>query len=275
MNNLDHAKGTLIDLAIRFGPKLFVAILILLAGLVVGGWVARASDRGLAKLELEPPVRQLLTRIARVLVLGLFAIMALQNLGVQLLPLIAGLGVAGAGIALATQGVLSNAVAGLSIIFTKPYRIGDYIAIVGVEGGVETITMFNTVLAHADRSRIVVPNRKIVGEILHNYGRIRQAQTSVQIGYGADLAEALRAIGETVRANSRVLADPTPLVQVTALAASGVQVSVRPWVGVADYGSVEGELYLAIVAALRNRGVPIPYPQLEVRMLADGVNRSG
>ena len=120
-----------------------------------------------------------------------------------------------------------------------------------------------------------MPNRKIVGEILHNYGRIRQAQTSVQIGYDADLAEALRTIGEIARANSRVLADPEPLVQVAALEASGVQVSVRPWVGVADYGSVEGELYLAIVAALRSRGLPIPYPQLEVRLLPRGVNRSG
>ncbi|MDE1923367.1 MAG: mechanosensitive ion channel family protein [Gammaproteobacteria bacterium] len=277
MNDLGQVKGTLIDLAIRFGPKLFVAILFLAAGIVVGGWVARASDRGLARLELEPPVRQLLTRIARALVLGLFAIMALQNLGVQLLPLIAGLGVAGAGVALATQGVLSNAVAGLTIIFTKPYRIGDYIAIVGVEGGVETITMFSTVLAHADRSRIVVPNRKIVGEILHNYGRIRQVQTSVQVGYDADLAQALHVIGQVVGANARVLAEPKPLVQVSALEASAVQVSVRPWVGVADYGSVEGELYVAIVDALRRHGVTIPPPQLEVRLLGgvgSGLNRS-
>ena len=277
MNDLGQVKGALIDLAIRFGPKLFVAILFLAAGIVVGGWVARASDRGLARLELEPPVRQLLTRIARALVLGLFAIMALQNLGVQLLPLIAGLGVAGAGVALATQGVLSNAVAGLTIIFTKPYRIGDYIAIVGVEGGVETITMFSTVLAHADRSRIVVPNRKIVGEILHNYGRIRQVQTSVQVGYDADLAQALHVIGQVVGANARVLAEPKPLVQVSALEASAVQVSVRPWVGVADYGSVEGELYVAIVDALRRHGVTIPPPQLEVRLLGgvgSGLNRS-
>src|SRR5271166_273141 len=144
------------------------------AGIFVGGWVARATARGLHRLNLEPPVLELLTRVARILVLALFAIMALQNLGVELLPLIAGLGVAGAGIALATQGVLSNMVAGLSIIFTKPYRVGEYISIVGVEGQVESITLFNTALLHADRSRIVVPNRKVVGEILHNYGKIRQ-----------------------------------------------------------------------------------------------------
>src|SRR6202046_987362 len=138
MNNqldpLAHAKDTLVDLAIRFGPKLLVAILIMTVGFIVAGWVGRGADRGLHRLDLETPVREPLTRVTRVVLVVLFAIMALQNLGVELVPLIAGLGVAGAGIALATQGVLSNRVAGLTMIFTKPYRVGDYISIVGVEG---------------------------------------------------------------------------------------------------------------------------------------------
>ncbi len=271
MNNqldpLAHAKDTLIDLAIRFGPKLLVAILILTVGFFVAGWVARAIERGLRRLDLEPPVVQLLTRVARVLVILLFAIMALQNLGVELLPLIAGLGVAGAGVALATQGVLSNMVAGLTIIFTKPYRVGEYVAIVGVEGQVEAITLFNTSLIHPDRSRIVVPNRKVVGEILHNYGRIRQAEVKVGVAYESDLPLALGAIGDLVRANPRVLADPAPVIQVVALADSAVQIAVRPWVSVADYGMVAGELNVSLLAELRRRGVAIPYPQREVRLI--------
>jgi small-conductance mechanosensitive channel len=143
LDPLAHAKDTLIDLAVRFGPKVLVALLILIVGVFVAGWVARATDRGLNRLDLEPPVRQLLSRVARLFVIGLFLILALQNLGVELLPLIAGLGVAGAGIALATQGVLSNMVAGLAIIFTKPYRVGEYISIVGVEGQVDAITSGN------------------------------------------------------------------------------------------------------------------------------------
>jgi small conductance mechanosensitive channel len=271
MNNqldpLAHAKDTLIDLAIRFGPKLLVAILILTVGFFVGGWVARAIERGLRRLDLEPPVVQLLTRVARVLVILLFAIMALQNLGVELLPLIAGLGVAGAGVALATQGVLSNMVAGLTIIFTKPYRVGEYIAIAGVEGQVESITLFNTALIHPDRSRIVVPNRKVVGEILHNYGRIRQAEVKVGVAYESDLPLALGAIGDLVRANPRVLADPAPVIQVVSLADSAVQIAVRPWVSVTDYGMVAGELNVSLLAELRRRGVGIPYPQREVRLI--------
>ena len=221
MNNqldpLAHAKDTLLDLAVRFGPKLLVALLILAVGFVVAGWAARAVGRGLRHLDLEPPVRQLLDRVTRILVIGLFVIMALQNLGVELLPLIAGLGVAGAGIALATQGVLSNIVAGLTIIFTKPYRVGEYIAIVGVEGQVEAITLFNTSLTHPDRSRIIVPNRKVVGEILHNYGTHPPVRDSAWASPTSRIClSASAAIRDLVRANPRVLAEPAPVIQVVA-----------------------------------------------------------
>ncbi|MGA2777283.1 MAG: mechanosensitive ion channel family protein [Steroidobacteraceae bacterium] len=267
LDPLGHAKDTLIDLVVRFGPKLLAAILILTAGAFVAGWVARVSNRGLEQLDLEPPVRQLLTRVARALVLGLFVILALQNLGVELLPLIAGLSVIGAGVALATQGVLSNMVAGLTIIFTKPYRVGEYIAVVGVEGQVETITLFNTALTHADRSRIIVPNRKVTGEILHNYGRIRQTEILFPVHYESDLSAALGAISAVVRANRRVLTDPAPVVQVVSLADSAVQIAVKPWVAVADSGAVVGELHVALVEELRARGIGIPYPQREVRLI--------
>jgi small conductance mechanosensitive channel len=241
----------------------------MVVGGFVAGWMARTTARALRRLDLEPPVRQLLARVARVLVLALFAILALQNLGVELLPLIAGLGVAGAGIALATQGVLSNVVAGLTIIFTKPYRVGEYIGVAGVEGEVESITLFNTALKHLDRSRIIVPNRKVVGEILQNFGRIRQSEIRVGIAYDSDLPSVLGTIREVVQANSRVLAEPSPVIQVITLADSAVQIAIKPWVAVGDYGTVPGELNLSLVEELHRRGISIPCPKREVRLLKE------
>jgi small conductance mechanosensitive channel len=267
VDTLERARGTLLDLAIRFGPKLLTAIVILFAGVFISRAISRRVAIGLHRFELEPPVRQLFTRIVGVLIVGLFAIMALQNLGVELLPLLAGLGVAGAGIALATQGVLSIVVAGLTIIFTKPYRVGEYIAIVGVEGRVEAINIFSTQLTHADRSRIVVPNRKIVGEILHNYGRIRQCELHVGVSYESDLPRALAVIQELVKAHPRVLSDPAAVIQVSELADSAVMIAIKPWVAVTDYGSVEGELNVAVAAALRTQGIALPVPQREVRLI--------
>src|SRR5467141_1475570 len=130
VTSLEQIKHTIIDLAIRFGPRLLVALLILFVGFAASRWLLR----GLSRIELEPPVRMLLARIGWLLTFALFLVMALQNLGVELLPLVAGVGVAGAGVALATQGVLGNLVAGLSIIFAKPFRVGEYISIVGEEG---------------------------------------------------------------------------------------------------------------------------------------------
>lgn len=266
--NIDQVKGTLIDLAIRFGPKLLAAILIMTAGVFVARWVGKALLKGLHRFDLEPPMRMLFTRVVRVIVVFAFLILALQNLGVELLPLIAGLGVAGAGIALAMQGVLGNVVAGLTIIFTKPYRVGEYIAVVGVEGQVHTISLFTTTLLHSDHSRVIVPNRKVVGEILQNFGKIRQAQVKVGIAYESDLRAALNIVGEVVKSNSRVLTEPAPIIQAVMLAESAIEISLKPWVAVTDYIAIVGELNLSLVEELHRQGIGIPFPQREIRMLA-------
>lgn len=264
---INHAKDTLLDLAIRFGPRLLTAIIILAVGLAVSRWVSRWLAGALNRRELEPPIRLLLTRLVWVACIVLFVIMALQNLGVELLPLIAGLGVAGAGIALATQGVLSNVVAGLTIIFAKPFRVGEYIAIAGVEGVVETITLFSTTLGHVDRSHVIVPNRKIVGEILHNYGRIRQVDVRVGVAYDTNIEEATALIRQVLSANSRVLKDPAAIVQTVQLNDSSVSIAIKPWVMVEDQVAVPGELYAAVLEAFRGRGVTLPFPQREVRLI--------
>ncbi len=262
LSMLQQAQGTLVDLAVKFGPKLVVATLFLIAGFYAGRWVGRIFDRSLTRLKLEPPVRLLLVRLMRLVVLALFLIMALQNLGVDLLPLIAGLGVAGAGIALAMQGVLSNLVAGLTIIFTHPFHVGEYVSIVGVEGRVEAIDLFSTRLSHADQSIVVVPNRKIVGEILHNYGRIRQLDMSIALGRAEDLEQTLAAIHSVVTTNARILKEPAPLIAVTALDAGSIVIAVKPWVQVPDYIAATGEINEAIVEKILAAGVDYPAAQV-------------
>ncbi len=266
LSSIDHIREQIIDLLIQFGPRLLTAILIVIAGVIVGGWAERWLSRALQRFDLEPPLRVLLSRVIRGLVLILFLVMALQNLGVQLLPLIAGLGVAGAGIALAMQGVLSNIVAGLSIILTKPFRVGQYIQVAGVEGRVEHVSLFSTILAHADRSTVVIPNRKIVGEILHNYGHIRQVSVQVGVAPDTDVSAALQVIEGVVLANPRVLKDVPPVIGVSSLAQSVVQISVQPWVSVDDYGAVTAELSRTILEALRANRISLALAQHEVRL---------
>lgn len=266
---LGHAVDTLVDLAIRFGPRLLTAVVILVAGLMVSRWVSRWTAGMLGRRDLEPPIRFLLTRIVWLVSITAFVIVALQNLGVELLPLIAGLSVAGAGVALATQGVLSNIVAGLTIIFSKPFHVGEYIAIAGVEGEVEAVSLFSTTLLHPDRSRVIVPNRKIVGEILHNYGHIRQLDVSVAVAQGSDLATPIQLIREVLAGNPRVLKDPEAVVQPSAVGDSSVSIAVRPWVLVQDQAAASGEVYAAVLAAFRERSIASPVAQREIRLIGN------
>ena len=251
----------------QFAPKLFTALVILTIGFFVTRWIIKLVARWLGKIDLEPPVRDLILRVLWIMVMGLFLVMALSNLGVDLLPLIAGVGVAGAGIALAMQGVLSNLAAGLTIIFTKPFRVGEYVSMVGVEGRVEAIHLFNTKLSHPDMSLVVIPNRKIVGEILHNYGKIRQLDIGVGVAYSTDLNAALAAVRDILNANKRVLQDLDPVIRVRVLADSSVYLDVKPWVNVPDFGPAVGEINKAIVEEFRARGISIPFPQREIRLL--------
>ena len=259
---LQQIKTRAIDLLMEFGPNAVSALVVLVIGFFVSRAAALGFERAIARLELDVPLR--------LSVITLFVLIALQNLGVELLPLIAGLGVIGAGIALALQGVLGNLVAGLTIIITRPFRVGELIDIDNEEGRVEAVTLFSTLLSHPDRSVVIIPNRKIVGEILHNYGTLRQQNVVVGVAYDTDIGRALQAIDEVLKANSKVLQEPTPVVRVTALADFSVNIAVKPWTQVTDVGITSSELNRAILERFRGAGIQIPFPQREVRLLGGG-----
>src|SRR5205823_13523580 len=167
--------------------------------------VGRLLQRSFERKQMEPPLRNLIVRVIKLLIMAFTLVVAVEKLGVPVLTLVAGVGVAGVGVGLAMQGVLGNLVAGLTIIFTKPYRVGDYVEIHDVHGQVAHIELFSTILTHADRSRVIIPNRKIVGEILHNYGTIRQVDMNVGVGYDTNIPEALSVVRDILKRNPRVL----------------------------------------------------------------------
>lgn len=253
-----------------YGPKLLGAAIILFVGLVVAIQVGRILQRWLGKKDLEPPVRILIVRVARLMVMGLTLMLVLEKVGVAIAPIIAGLGVAGVGVGLALQGVLGNLMAGLLIIFTKPFRVGEYIEIHGVQGQVHAIELFSVILVHADKSRVVIPNRKVIGEILHNYGSIRQLDLSVGVAYSTDLTKALNAVNAVLARIPTVLKDPVPVVGVASFGDSAVNIAIKPWTKVADYGPTAAAVNQALAEELRRQGIEIPFPQREIRVLNAG-----
>jgi len=258
----------IMEYVIRYGFQVLGAVLVLSIGAIVARWAGNLAQRWLERHDMEPPVRMLLVKFTQVVILVFTVMAALGQLGVQIAPLLAGIGVAGLGVGLALQGVLSNVIAGLSIIFTKPYRVGEHISLLGVQGDVLTIDLFTTTLVHPDRSRVIIPNRKIVGEILHNFSNIRQLHLTVSVAYGTNLTEALALVRSILASNPGVLKDPAPAVGISQLGDSGITISIDPWVPVAEFGRVQGELNQALVERFHSANIHIPYPQHEVRLLS-------
>ncbi len=258
------AMDTITHYAVKYGMQAVVALGIFAAGVMTSRWAGQFAQQSLERHTLEPPVRMLLVRIVKIIVLLFTVVIALDTLGVPIAPLIAGIGVAGIGIGLALQGVLSNVMAGLSIIFTKPYKVGEHISLLGVHGDVVMVDIFSTTLLHPDRSRVIVPNRKIVGEILHNFGTIRQLHLSVEVAYKTDLDQALAIIREVIAGHPHILKDPAPSIGVSHLGHPAVTIAIEPWTSAVHYASAQGEVNKAILERFRSAQFEFPSTALPV-----------
>jgi small conductance mechanosensitive channel len=264
-----NVVDTLTQYAVQYGLQALVALAIFVAGVLASRWAGNFAERSLERQTLEPPVRLLLVRVVKIVVMLFTAMVALQTLGVPIAPLLAGVGVAGVGIGLALQGVLSNVMAGLSIIFSKPYKVGEHISLLGVHGDVVVIDIFTTTLMHSDRSRVIIPNRKIVGEILHNFGTIRQMHLTIPVSPNANLGEAITQVRDVLNRHPSVLKDPVPSVGVSSLGESSltVAIAVEPWTSVADYSSTQSDLNKLILERFQEHGIALPSSSLTVHLV--------
>ncbi len=263
---IDTLQEQLLHHGIDYGLRVTGALLIFVVGFIFARIVGRFVDQSLRRTPLEAHLRHFIVRVVKGLVLLFTAILCLEKFGVQITALVAGLSVAGVAGGFALQGVLGNIAAGISIMFSKYFRIGDYIEIGSTRGQVEAIQLSMTILRTLEDARVLVPNRKVVGEIIFNYSAERRVPLTVQIGYREDLDKALRTVQELLAANPRVLKQPVPQVGITRLADSGIEITLRPWCRAEDYWDVHFEIYRAILDRFRERGIEIPYPHRDVRL---------
>jgi len=249
------------------GMQILTAIVLMGIGVIIARWVGNLLHRWLKSKAYDEPVSNLIVKVVKLLIVAFIGIMALGQMGVQVTPLIAGIGVAGVGVSLAMQGILGNLVAGLTIIISKPFTIGEYIELLGVYGQVTEIDLFSTTLLHADNSHVIVPNRKIVGEILHNYGHIRQLDLTAVVGYRADLTLALSLVRTILQQNPDVLPEPAPVVGIAALNESSIALAIKPWVKVEDFVPAQAAIYQAVIENFRDNGIETPIPRRDIHLL--------
>ena len=246
---------TIVEFFVNYSFQLVGALIIVLIGMFVAGRVARTVLKLCEKKELD-------ITLSRFIV----AIIALGKIGISVTPFVAAIGAISLGAGLAVQGLLSNYGAGLNIIITRPFVIGDTITVQGETGLVDEVHLAYTTLKDEDDVRITIPNRLIVGEILHNSAGNKLAVTTVGVSYGSDTEKVMAVLHEVLKQQG-VTKDRTPLIGIDNFGDSSINFGVRFWIPTERFHEVRFSVNNALYKALNVAGIQIPFPQREVRML--------
>ncbi len=258
-------------------PQFGMYFLEALAIILVGGIVIRILTRVIGKaLHRGSHGHSLLVHfvesvISKVcwLILGM---MTLKRVGIDVTPLLAGLGATGIIIGFACQESLSNFAAGLMIAFNEPFRVGDFIEAGGCVGTVKDVNLMATILSTPDNKKVIIPNKTVWGSAVTNYSANgqRRVDLTVSVAYGSNLAQVTEVIRKALEGVEGVLPEPAPTVCVGALADSGITFNYRPWATVGDYWAVYHRATLAVEKALEAAKIEIPFPQLVVHTANEG-----
>ncbi|WP_422075844.1 mechanosensitive ion channel family protein [Tranquillimonas rosea] len=249
------------------------AILILIAGYIIGGWIKRRIRRVAERHEtLDTTLFNFLGNLARYAVLVFAFLFVLNTFGIRTTSLVAVIGAAGLAVGLALQGTLSNIAAGVMIIFFRPIKTGDFVEVNGQMGTVKEVSLNFTELATIGNVQVIIPNSEVWGNTIVNYSSYpkRRAEWTFGVGYGSNLATAEKVIHDTIMADERSLTEPDePFIKVNNLNDSSVDFLVRVWCTADDYFAYQADMKRAVKEALDNADVTIPFPTRTLVMEGD------
>jgi small conductance mechanosensitive channel len=250
------------DIVVDYAPKIVAALVILIIGLFVINMIVRLAKRIMKKRGIDATLQKFLGNLLGWTLKILLFVVVASKLGMETTSFAAVIGAAGLAIGLALQGSLSNFAGGVLIMIFKPIKIGDLIEAQGVTGVVKEIQIFTTQLNTPGNKLAIIPNGALSNGNIINYtaeGTLRIDHV-IGVSYDADIKQTKDVLMKVLTANSKVLKDPTPTVNVFELADSSVNFAVRPWVNAADYWDVYFDVLEDAKIALDAAGIEIPYP---------------
>lgn len=253
----------------NYAFKIIAAILII----VLGRWLARKVTGlllyPLKKKEADISLVEFLESIIYWAFFIAVIIAALGQLGINTTSLLTVVGAAGLAVGLALKDSLSNFASGIMLIFFKPFKAGDFIKAGGISGTVQKISIFNTILHTPDNQKIFAPNSSIANSVITNVtaNPTRRVDLTVGISYEDDIKKAKEVLAKILASDPRVLGDPAPVIAVSELADSSINLVVRPWVKSVDYWDVYFDLMEKFKPALEENGITIPFPQQDVHII--------
>ena len=255
----------LTDMASDLAVNLTIALIILAATVIGAKWASRITRRALSRVRgfrHDQTVLSFVVQVVRVVVYIVGFIAVLQRLGVQTTSIIAVLGAASLAVGLALQGTLSNVAAGVLLLVLRPYKVGDVIDVGGASGTVQRLDLFTTQMSNANNHKIVVPNSRVLNEVIVNLTgqKTRRIEILFTVGYGDDLTKARQVLAGVAQSHASVLDDPAPWTGVTGLLDSAVQVTLHAWVKVEDWWQTQADLMQGGKEGLDAAGIEIPFP---------------
>lgn len=260
---------TAVDMTLRYGPQLILAILVLIIGLWIINRVVRLMGKGMERSQVEPTLAKFLSSLSSIGLKALLLISVASMVGIETTSFIAVLGAAGLAVGLALQGSLANFAGGVLVLMFRPYKVGDFIEAQGVAGSVAEIQIFNTIIKTADNKVIIVPNGAVSNGIITNYSAetTRRVDFVFGIGYGDDIQKAKDTLARLIAADDRAMKDPDPVIVVSELADSSVNITVRIWVNAADYWGLYFDLTEKVKLTFDQEGISFPFPQRDVHVI--------
>lgn len=260
-----------IELVMEYGPKLILAIVVLIIGMwIIKGikkLITKAMDKGKVDVSLQRFLISLIIITFKVLLL----ISVASMVGIATTSFVAILGAATFAVGLALQGSLSNFAGGVLILLLKPFKVGDVIEAQGFVGKVDAIQIFNTTVKTFDNKMIYIPNGSLSNGNITNYSQepIRRVDMTFGIGYGDDIKKAKDVLAKIVAADSRILKDPAPLIAVSNLGDSSVDFAVKVWCDTAEYWNVYFDMQENVKITFDKEGISIPFPQTDVHFFKE------
>jgi len=238
------------DWLIANGPSIIVALIILVIGRWLAMWFASIGRKAMTKGGVEDTLSRFLAKLIYYSLLAAVVIAAADQVGIKTTSFLAIMGAAGLAVGLALKDSLSNFASGVMLILFRPFVVGDFVTAGGVSGTVQQIDIFSTIILTPDNQKFIVPNSGITATVITNVNAepTRRIDLVVGIGYDDDIRAAKTTLEELVRADERILEDPAPVIAVSELADSSVNLIVRPWVKTGDYWDVRLELTEKIIS---------------------------
>ena len=259
---------TIAEFGVNYSLQIVGAIIILIAGVMAARWLSRSTVKVCERKELDVTLSKFISRAIYILVITFTVIIAMGKFGITIAPFIAALGAAAFGVSFALQGPMSNYGAGIVIIITRPFVVGDTISIKDVNGVVQEVTLGNTILLDEDGVVITIPNKHIVGEIIYNSGTRRIVECQLGIGYKDDYEAAIRILKETLSKFDDVIGDPAPQIGIQELADSTVKIGLRYWVPSQKYFGTSFAVNLSVLSALQGAGFEAAFPRRDLRIVS-------